>query len=581
VNQGGLFDMMGDDAHGSSTQEPDLVDAVPWGIKERLTQEKTAIGFYLSGHLFDEVAREVRRLCARQIDELMDSREPQMLAGIVSDFRVINGQRGQAGLFKLDDKSGVIDARPTRPCSTYRNLLKDDDLDGAIGRSPHLDVGHGVAGNLVGEDDVGLDLGGDLAGIAGGRACGALRIAGGRFVAGGAGHAGDAAQVGVALGLELLLGASGFFLVSGLLGELFLLRLARLGGFLLPLLLRLFLGQAFLLLRALEASFFSASSFWRRFCSCSSFCCVAWASASFFWRASAISASRCLPTLGRSITLGVSGAVTMKMISSTSITSMKGTMLISLMVRRPRPRDAMAGMAGSRVQWPEAASAGPPRLRCRMLENSSMKVSSWLATRSMSRASGCRPPPPEWRQTGRWRWPPAPRQCRGHGGQRDLLHAGQAGEGVHDAPHRAEQAHIGRHRADRGQERQVGLDHVHLALEAGAHGAAGAVEQVPGSVMRRSRSFWYSRMPLAKMRSIGPAFLAFCAALAYRSFRLVPDQNSRSKSSLSAFTRFRANSLRKMAAQLATETMSSSSMTSCTTQLALQHQVRMDISWDS
>jgi DNA polymerase-3 subunit alpha len=29
ANQGGLFDMMGDDAHGSSTQEPDLVDMLP------------------------------------------------------------------------------------------------------------------------------------------------------------------------------------------------------------------------------------------------------------------------------------------------------------------------------------------------------------------------------------------------------------------------------------------------------------------------------------------------------------------------------------------------------------------------
>src|SRR6476660_6562258 len=80
VNQGGLFDTMGDDAHGSSTQEPELVDAVPWGIKERLTQEKTAVGFYLSGHLFDEVAAEVRRFAKREIGELLDSREPQLLA---------------------------------------------------------------------------------------------------------------------------------------------------------------------------------------------------------------------------------------------------------------------------------------------------------------------------------------------------------------------------------------------------------------------------------------------------------------------------------------------------------------------
>ncbi|KAB2853711.1 MAG: NTP transferase domain-containing protein, partial [Bauldia sp.] len=39
----------------------DLVEALPWGVKERLMQEKTAVGFYLSGHLFDEVAQEVRR----------------------------------------------------------------------------------------------------------------------------------------------------------------------------------------------------------------------------------------------------------------------------------------------------------------------------------------------------------------------------------------------------------------------------------------------------------------------------------------------------------------------------------------
>src|SRR5690606_14730351 len=74
ANQGGLFDM--GDTHGASTQEPDLVEATPWGVKERLTQEKTAIGFYLSGHLFDEVEREVRRFAKRPIDELADTREP-------------------------------------------------------------------------------------------------------------------------------------------------------------------------------------------------------------------------------------------------------------------------------------------------------------------------------------------------------------------------------------------------------------------------------------------------------------------------------------------------------------------------
>lgn len=44
------------------------------------------------------------------------------------------------------------------------------------------------------------------------------------------------------------------------------------------------------------------------------------------------------------------------------------------------------GHGGLPLQWPEGEPGWVPRLRCRMLENSSMKVSWWLATRSMSRA---------------------------------------------------------------------------------------------------------------------------------------------------------------------------------------------------
>ncbi len=128
ANQGGLFDM-GDDMHGASTTEPDLVEALPWGVKERLTQEKTAVGFYLSGHLFDEVATEVRRFARRTIDDLIDSREPQLVAGIISDLRVINGQRGKVAIFKLDDKSAMIEAVADEALiNANRNLLKDDEL---------------------------------------------------------------------------------------------------------------------------------------------------------------------------------------------------------------------------------------------------------------------------------------------------------------------------------------------------------------------------------------------------------------------------------------------------------------------
>jgi DNA polymerase-3 subunit alpha len=87
------------------------------------------MGFYFSGHLFDEVASEVNQFVKRKIDDLMDSREPQLLAGIVNDFRVINGQRGKLGLFKLDDKSAQIDATVDDALmQANKNLFKDDEL---------------------------------------------------------------------------------------------------------------------------------------------------------------------------------------------------------------------------------------------------------------------------------------------------------------------------------------------------------------------------------------------------------------------------------------------------------------------
>jgi DNA polymerase-3 subunit alpha len=134
AHQGGLFDLM-DDGHGSSTQEPELPRITPWGIREQLSLEKTAIGFYLSGHLFDEVEREVRQFARRRIADATESREPQLLAGIVGELRVINGKRGKLALFRLDDKSAVIEARAEESLiNTHRHLLKDDEFIVVMGR---------------------------------------------------------------------------------------------------------------------------------------------------------------------------------------------------------------------------------------------------------------------------------------------------------------------------------------------------------------------------------------------------------------------------------------------------------------
>lgn len=129
AQQGGLFDALGDGGHGSAAEAPPLVDALPWGVKERLAHEKAALGFYFSGHLFDEVEAEVRRFAKVRLADVVDSREPFLVAGIVGDLRVINGQRGKVAIFKLDDKSAVLEATADEGLiQTHRNLLKDDEL---------------------------------------------------------------------------------------------------------------------------------------------------------------------------------------------------------------------------------------------------------------------------------------------------------------------------------------------------------------------------------------------------------------------------------------------------------------------
>ncbi len=71
----------------------------------------------------------MRQFAKRKIEDLIDSREPQLLAAILSDLRIINGNRGKLIIFKLDDKTDVLEASvDENTFNANRNLLKDDEL---------------------------------------------------------------------------------------------------------------------------------------------------------------------------------------------------------------------------------------------------------------------------------------------------------------------------------------------------------------------------------------------------------------------------------------------------------------------
>lgn len=97
--QGGLFDML-PEAAGAA---PEFARIRPWTERERLKEEKLAIGFFLSGHPFNAFKGEVRRFVRRTLAQLEASRDITMLAGVVMEQRTKVGNRGKMAFVLLDD----------------------------------------------------------------------------------------------------------------------------------------------------------------------------------------------------------------------------------------------------------------------------------------------------------------------------------------------------------------------------------------------------------------------------------------------------------------------------------------------
>jgi DNA polymerase-3 subunit alpha len=105
------------------------VNVPPWTEKQRLTEEKVALGFYLSGHLFTAYEEEVRKFARTRLSVLEPSREPRMIAGIIVAVRTQMTQRGKIVIATLDDGTGVADVTIYNELyDPNRALFKEDEL---------------------------------------------------------------------------------------------------------------------------------------------------------------------------------------------------------------------------------------------------------------------------------------------------------------------------------------------------------------------------------------------------------------------------------------------------------------------
>jgi len=123
--QSGLFDML-PDAGGPMA---DYAKVRPWTERELLKEEKTAIGFFLSGHPFNSFKAEVRRFVRRSLSQLEPSRDLTTMAGVVMDVRTKMTARGKMAFIVLDDGTTVREVQAfSEVFDANRNRIVVDEV---------------------------------------------------------------------------------------------------------------------------------------------------------------------------------------------------------------------------------------------------------------------------------------------------------------------------------------------------------------------------------------------------------------------------------------------------------------------
>jgi DNA polymerase-3 subunit alpha len=123
VMQAGLFD-----AGDAPLEAYALVDEPAWLERKRLQEEKGALGFYLSGHLFDVHRDEMRRFAPQKISDLKEGRD-RLAAGVIASMRTQMTQRGKMLVIVLDDGSGQCEVTVfNEQYEAHRALFVEDEL---------------------------------------------------------------------------------------------------------------------------------------------------------------------------------------------------------------------------------------------------------------------------------------------------------------------------------------------------------------------------------------------------------------------------------------------------------------------
>ncbi|MDD5181237.1 MAG: DNA polymerase III subunit alpha [Gallionellaceae bacterium] len=140
ANQNSLF---GDDA--SESMPVMLADVPRWSMREQLQNEKLALGFYLSGHPYQEYAHELAQFIKHKLGDVTPQLVSQgnnnngngrrnsgvavVLAGMVSGVRPLQTRRGRMVVVKLDDGNTKLEVTVfNEEYERSRLWIREDEL---------------------------------------------------------------------------------------------------------------------------------------------------------------------------------------------------------------------------------------------------------------------------------------------------------------------------------------------------------------------------------------------------------------------------------------------------------------------
>lgn len=145
VGQNNLF---GEET-GVQHQLPEILE---WKPEQQLQEEKSALGFYLSGHPYLGHKNEIAQFVHGSLADLKPQKPPKLIAGVVMGIRIRMTQRGKMAIVTLDDAVARVDVVVGGDLlAQSAHLIKEDQLLVIEGRISHDDFsgGNRVSANKI------------------------------------------------------------------------------------------------------------------------------------------------------------------------------------------------------------------------------------------------------------------------------------------------------------------------------------------------------------------------------------------------------------------------------------------------